>query len=155
MSSVAGALAEIIEHDFYFESNPVVSGTQSPGPRSIWNRDATAGITFGASGLTITGTLSFSGVMYLANGSAALPSLAFTNSTTTGLYRNASNVIGVAIGGVAALAIGASAPTITAATDTAGADVFVQTAAGGATPTAQRDGGDYNVIAGAGSASHS
>jgi hypothetical protein len=50
----------------------------------------------------------FSAVTYLADGSATAPSLAFTNSTTTGLYRYGANAIGVAINGAYAAQIDAS-----------------------------------------------
>jgi hypothetical protein len=47
----------------------------------------------------------------LANGSAAAPSLAFLNSTTTGLYRFGADTLGIATGGAASLFVsgGASA----------------------------------------------
>ena len=50
---------------------------------------------------SISGTLEFlsGGIITLADGSASAPSLAFTNSTTTGLYREGADVIGVATGG--------------------------------------------------------
>lgn len=48
---------------------------------------------------TWTANQTFSAVAYLADGTAAAPSLAFTNSTTTGLYRYGANAIGVATNG--------------------------------------------------------
>lgn len=147
---------QIQSWSLFFESNPQVAGapTTNPGPQGVFNRDGTAGIRFTSSGMTITGTAAFSGVFTLANGTAAAPSLAFTNSATTGLYRNASNVIGVAIAGVAALAVGGSAPTIAAATTAAGQDVYIKTADAGPTGVAVA-GGAYNLAAGAGSAGSS
>lgn len=149
MSVVAGAAnGQIIEHSFYFESN-AATGT-APGPQSLWNRDGTVGITFGASTLTFTGAIAFGGVIALANGTAAAPSLNFTNSATTGLYRNASNVIGVALAGVPALAIGASAPTVSAAAGVAGSDVYLRAASAGAGTAFA--GGLINITSGVGSA---
>lgn len=49
---------------------------------------------------TISGTATFSGVVRLANGTAAAPSLGFTNSSTTGFFRSTSSMIGVATNGV-------------------------------------------------------
>lgn len=48
---------------------------------------------------TISGTVTFSGIASLANGSAAAPSLNFTNSTTTGIYRSGADVIGFSSSG--------------------------------------------------------
>jgi hypothetical protein len=48
----------------------------------------------------ISGTLSFAGVLKLSDGTAPLPSLAFTNSPTTGLFRAAADILGVATAGV-------------------------------------------------------
>ena len=48
--------------------------------------------------LDVTGALTANGVLYLSDGSAALPSLAFTNATTSGLYQAGGN-IGVSIAG--------------------------------------------------------
>lgn len=104
-----------------------------------------------STGFSLTGTWAASGVTTFADGTAAAPSIAFTNSTGTGLYRNAANVIGTALGGVAALALGVAAPTIAAATDTAGTDVYEYLADAGATATAARAGGSYYKKAGAGS----
>lgn len=93
-----------------------------------------------------------SGAQLLAPaGTAAAPGLAFAADVDTGLYSNAANVIGVAIAGVAALGIGGAAPTVTAATDTVGQDVYFKTAAAGGTATAARVGGLLSWTAGAGS----
>lgn len=118
----------------------------------LYNRDKSAYIEVGTSGFTVVGTWTDSNVSStFANGTAAAPSIAFTNSTGLGHYRNADNVLGTAIGGVAALALGAAAPTIAAATDTAGSDVYEYLADAGGTATAARAGGSYFLKAGAGS----
>lgn len=60
--------------------------------------------TAGATALTITsaGDLQFSGALQLANGTAAAPSLNFTNSATTGLFRVGADTLGIATAGVEA-----------------------------------------------------
>lgn len=61
MSIVAGAAnGQIIEHSFYFESSSTTGGS-APGPQSLWNRDGTVGFTFGASVMTFTGSMSYTG----------------------------------------------------------------------------------------------
>ena len=145
--------------------HPSMIHTAAVTPRAI--QGSTAGYILVAQGANTIpqwvpvsgdGTLSSTGVLSItggsasfANGTAAAPSIAFTNSTGLGFYRNADNVLGLALGGVAALALAASAPTIAAATDTAGSDVYEYLADAGATATAPRVGGAYFVKAGAGS----
>lgn len=121
----------------------------------ISNADGTAKIVAGASGMVLTGTLTTSGVLTLPAGTAAAPSFGFTGSTTTGPYLPATGVFGLAIAGVAGLAIAGSSPTLAAATDTAGQDVYIKAAAAGGTATAARVGGLLNIAAGAGSAGSS
>lgn len=48
---------------------------------------------------TFSGAVAVGGVLTLQDGTAALPSIAFTNSPTTGFYRAASNNIGIATAG--------------------------------------------------------
>ena len=50
--------------------------------------------------------LNLQGHGYLADGSAALPALPFTNDPDTGLYRVGANTIGIAIGGTLAAVVG-------------------------------------------------
>lgn len=50
---------------------------------------------------TWTNSHTFSAVTLFANGSAAAPSIALTNSSTTGLYRNAADDLGFATAGTA------------------------------------------------------
>ena len=49
---------------------------------------------------TIVGPVTFNDPIYLADGTAAAPSLAFANSTTTGLYRVAADALGFSTAGV-------------------------------------------------------
>lgn len=123
--------------------------------KGLTNADGTASILAGAGGFSITGTLAVSGVQNFANGTAAAPSIAFTNSTGTGFYRVASNTLGLAIAGVAGLAIAGSSPTFAAADDVAGADVYLKVADGGANATTARAGANFNFIGGAGSGTNS
>lgn len=107
-----------------------------------------------AAGWALTGDLSTSGVSTLANGTAAAPSLAWTNSTGMGLYRVADNVLGGALSGVPAFTLGNVEPTVAAATATAGLDLWVKTANGGASTgaTAAGKGADLIVSPGDGGA---
>lgn len=57
---------------------------------------------------TINNNLTHTGIDFLANGSAAAPSLAFSNSTTTGLFRGGSSILSFATAGVEALRIDAT-----------------------------------------------
>lgn len=50
--------------------------------------------------------LNLQGHGYLADGSAALPALQFTNDADTGLYRVGADTIGIAVGGTLAAAVG-------------------------------------------------
>ena len=71
------------------------------------------------------------------DGTAAAPSITFLNDSDTGFFSKAANVIGIALGGVLAAALGTSAPSAAAATDTAGADFFVKAPDAGATAPAR------------------
>jgi hypothetical protein len=56
-------------------------------------------LTFSGSKITVAGG-GASGSFSAANGSAAAPSILFTNSTTTGFFRSGADIIGVATAGV-------------------------------------------------------
>lgn len=84
-------------------------------------------------------------------GTYAAPSIAFTLDLDTGLLNPAANVLGFALGGAPGLAMGITLPTLAAAVDTAGANVFLRTADAGATATAARNAGSLALVAGAGS----
>lgn len=60
---------------------------------------------------TINNNQTFTGVVFVANGTAGAPSLAFTNSTTTGLFRGGSSILSVTTGGTEALRVNASQNT--------------------------------------------
>lgn len=111
----------------------------------------TSKIVVTSTGWAVTGTMSVSGVQTFANGTAAAPSIAFTNSTGTGFYRASADVLGIALAGVAGLVVAGSAPSVAAAADTAGQDVFVRASNAGGSATAARAGGLLNLAAGAGS----
>jgi hypothetical protein len=75
----------------------------------------TSKIVVTSTGWAVTGTMSVSGVQTFANGTAAAPSIAFTNSTGTGFYRASADVLGIALAGVAGLVVAGSAPSVAAA----------------------------------------
>jgi hypothetical protein len=134
MGQIPGAVAgDIVDHSIYLDTN-----------QFIGNRDGTQKLTFGTSGITLTGVWS------LPAGTAAAPSVSF--ATATGLYGVTTSVLGVAIAGVAGLAIAGSSPTFAAATDTVGKDVYIKAADAGGTATTAKAGGLLNIAAGAGSA---
>jgi hypothetical protein len=54
-------------------------------------------------GLSVTGTMSSSGVTYAADGTVLLPGVAFTADTDSGVYRIGANNIGVAVNGAKVL----------------------------------------------------
>ena len=53
-------------------------------------------------------TFTLSAIQLLPNGTAAAPSLSFSNSVGVGLYRSASNVLGIATAGVARVLVTAA-----------------------------------------------
>jgi len=107
-----------------------------------------------SNGTTLYGAASSSGAQQLwVDGTAAAPGAAFADDTDLGFYRPSANLIALAIGGVAGLAIGASAPSFAAATDTAGSDLYLKSADAGGTATTAKTGGLINLRSGAGSAS--
>ena len=63
---------------------------------SVWSEIAYLSL---AGGGTVAANTTFSAVVLLANGTAGAPSVAFTNSATTGFFRAAADAIGVALGG--------------------------------------------------------
>lgn len=114
--------------------------------KGILNPSGTAGITMSASGFSFTGTQS------LANGTAAAPSLNFTNSSTTGWYRAGAAQIGVAVAGVPGMVISAAEPTVAAAAATAGQALWIHATNGGDSTgvTNAGRGADFNIGAGDG-----
>lgn len=102
-------------------------------------------------GFTYTGTitiptLAVSGVSYLANGTAALPSLAFTNSTTSGFYRAGADIWGFSLAAVPAFTIASTEPTVAAAAATAGTAVWFKGTDGGASTGATAAGRGSNMV---------
>lgn len=104
-----------------------------------------------ANGFTYTGTvtiptLAVSGVNYLANGTAPLPSLAFTNSTTSGFYRAGADIWGFSLAAVPAFTIASTEPTVAAAAATAGTAVWFKGTNGGASTGATAAGRGSNMV---------
>lgn len=78
--------------------NPVITGTVIS---STWaNTTLTDIATALTDSLSRTGLGSMTASLFLPDGTAALPSLAFTNSTTTGLYRGGADILGFSTAGV-------------------------------------------------------
>lgn len=139
--SVLSTLDQIVESGIRLDTNA-----------RIYNRDLSAYINADASGFTVTGTWSTTGVIAAPSGTAAAPGYTFSADTDLGLYRVAANQLGVALGGVAGLCLAGSAPTFAAATNTAGQDLYLRAADAGSTPTSALAGGLVSFLAGAGSA---
>lgn len=86
--------------------------TGLPASLNYMTLDSSGNISYNTSGFTGTGGVVLStspvittptiqgGTLLLDNGSAASPSLAFTNSAATGLYRSGANILGFTNGGV-------------------------------------------------------
>lgn len=105
-----------------------------PNPTDFSNDQGTGtvkadGFIGSISGPIVATTISATGVVSVANGTAAAPEITFTSDTDTGFYRSAANTLGIATGGAAALLIGASGivtfnvgavgtPSLTFASDT-------------------------------------
>ena len=91
-------------------------GITNTGNISSTSISTTAGGTIGGT-LTVTGNLTANGSsntinnssVSILNGTAAAPSLKLVNSTTTGLYRDAADVLGITAGGTARVKIGTAA----------------------------------------------
>lgn len=67
----------------------------------VWTQqdNSTAFISYDGSDFDVSSPLTFASRVYLADGTAAAPSLSFTNTTPMGMYRSGSNVIGFATAG--------------------------------------------------------
>lgn len=65
--------------------------------------------------VNIPGTLTTTGVTSFANGTGALPSIAFTSDLDTGIFRSAANTIGLAAGGVSEITVADDNLTFTGA----------------------------------------
>lgn len=76
-----------------------ISGLGAENATPCVNRDFTV-TTTGTGKINLSGAVVYSSTVSLANGTAAAPSLNFTNSTTTGLYRSAADTLGLATAGV-------------------------------------------------------
>lgn len=75
----------------------------------VWTNqnNSVAKLSYDGSVFSFTAPVKLDSVMALANGTAAAPSLYFTNSTGVGIYRSASNVLGIATAGVERITIDA------------------------------------------------
>jgi hypothetical protein len=89
--------------------------------------------------------------VFFPDGTALLPGLAKASDTDTGFYGGTVNALFLSLGGAASLAFASSNPTFTAATDTAGADVFLSAASAGGTATTAKAGAAVSFVSGTGS----
>lgn len=128
----------------------VAGQTFDSGSQGI-KADVIAESTAGA-GVTVDGALLKDSTVQPGSGTAAAPSLSFSTDPDTGWFRQASNTLGAALGGVLGLTVSGAMPSAAAATDTAGQDLYVQATDAGGTATAARVGGLLNMGAGDGSA---
>lgn len=90
------------------------------------------------------------GTFYAADGTAAAPSMTFATDPDTGTYKFAANSIGWSIGGVSALVLAGSAPTVSAGADTAGQDVYLFATSAGTGTTGAKVGAAFRIRSGAG-----
>ena len=67
----------------------------------VWTQqdNSIATLSYDGTDFDVSKPLTFADRVYLPNGSAAAPSLSFTNTTPMGMYRSGSNVIGFATAG--------------------------------------------------------
>lgn len=130
-----------------FPSVLAVPDFGSPGIKADVIAESTS-----AAGVTVDGALIKDGFINALSGTALLPSLSFSTDPDTGWFRQASNTLGAALGGVLGLTVSGAMPSAAAATDTAGQDLYVQSSDAGGTATAARVGGLLNMGAGDGSA---
>jgi len=84
------------------------------GGTALTLADTTLAATF-AGAVSVSGTITPSGSVHGANGSAANPSFAFLSNQNTGLYRIGANNIGVAANGAKVLDIATTGLTVTGA----------------------------------------
>lgn len=75
----------------------------------VWTNqnNSIAKLSYDGSTFAFTAPVKLDSVMALPNGTAAAPSLYFTNSTGVGIYRSASNVLGIATAGVERITVDA------------------------------------------------
>lgn len=112
------------------------------GTGTIGTESTTTAITIGQTGITttfpgavtITQTLTTSGIISIAAGSAAAPSLTFTGDTDLGLYRSAADILGFTAAGASIGTWSATALVVTQAVATSGSPTAV-TITGGAHTT--------------------
>ena len=72
-----------------------------------------------AENATIAGQWTFSDELLGPNGSAATPAYSFSSDPDSGLYRSASDIVSIAVGGAEALRAAAAATSVPAGTDSA------------------------------------
>jgi len=113
--------------------------------------------TLTATGLAISGTISGTAItgttitgtsLLTGNGSAASPSISFTGNTNTGIYRSASNTVGISANGVQAATIGTTGLNVTGVGAFTGAVSGTTGAFSGAVTGASYSGGSVSGTTG-------
>lgn len=97
-----------------FQVNNPIDRIQRGGGKVVVNADGT---------ISLTGAVSSAGVVQLANGTAAAPSVTFASDPDTGLYRIGANQLGIALNGTKVIDIASGAVAITSSVATPGAGV--------------------------------
>jgi hypothetical protein len=116
------------------------------------HNSASGDFTFASS---LSSTSAAGGALSFPDGTAAAPGLPKASDPDTGLYGLAANSMGLAFGGVAGAGLATALPTLAAATDTAGATLYLKSPDAGGTATAARVGGGLYLAGGNGSAGSS
>ena len=95
----------------------------------------TSRATFTSTGMTVTGTITPTGSVHAANGTAANPSLSFASDQDTGLYRIGANNIGVAVNGAKVLDVGTGGLVVDSIAANATTNLALTAGSGGASLT--------------------
>ena len=110
------------------------------GGTALTLADTTLAATF-AGAVSVSGTITPSGSVHGANGTAANPSFAFNSDQNTGLYRIGADNIGVAANGAKVLDIATTGLTVTGAVTVAAGNLVIGT---------DGNGIDFSATAGTG-----
>lgn len=126
-ASGVSAAAGSVSGASYAQTNDVDTGMYFPATDQVAFTCAGGQVlALTATGATITGTLTPSGVLLAASGTVAAPGVSFSADTDCGLYRIGANNIGVAVNGAKVLDVGTAGLGITG-TLSATSDVAINT----------------------------
>lgn len=120
IGDAAGDTLTVAPNAVTWSNNPTHSGNHTFSGNLVVNGNTTIGNAAGdtltiapnavtwSNNPTHSGNHTYSGIIYAANGAAATPSIALTNSTTTGLFRVGADHIGIATAGTSRVEINSS-----------------------------------------------